>query len=225
MGERAHELPIGRARSSGGAPLSSTEYLERHQLAGFLRDVTALVLRARDERPLEALAAYFGEVRDGTHTLLREFGDVSRYRDACAFLANAQEALSDLDQATPMSANHFTQLLRLVCPDFPLDVVADACRYCEQQSGDEYPLRVLLQAVAARMGVLEPAHGAEHARTRSPHDVVHLERLTRGLRAAQQPKDRIAPPRLREELGDVCGDVTSPELLDLISRAESMYSR
>ena len=53
-------------------------------VAAVLLLLTALLLRARDDRPLEFIADYFSEVLNGTHVLLREYSFVSRCaRDRC----------------------------------------------------------------------------------------------------------------------------------------------
>ena len=67
----AARAPPPGADTRPDAQLSSAEYLERHQIAFYLRDVISLLLRAKDDRPLEFIADYFSEVLNGTHVLLR----------------------------------------------------------------------------------------------------------------------------------------------------------
>ena len=111
-----------------------------------MRDVISLLLRAKDDRPLEFIADYFSEVLNGTHVLLREYGFVSKCaRDRWAFVQSVREALADLDQDEPTSAAVLTQLLRLVCPDFPIELSTEACRLCGDEAGD-HPLGKLLHA-------------------------------------------------------------------------------
>ena len=131
--------------------LTPDQYLQKHQVAYYMNDVIGLLLRARDEHPLDFLADYFAEVLSGTHVLLREYAYVNRSaRDRWAFVASAREALADLDQCAPTTAAALTQLLRLVCPDFPLEVVADACRLCGDEHG-AHALDRLLHATCVRL--------------------------------------------------------------------------
>ena len=103
---RQEPQPIAPADTRPDSSLSAAEYLERHQITFYLRDVISLLLRAKDDRPLEFIADYFSEVLNGTHVLLREYGFVwqMRARDRWAFVQSVREALADLDQDEPTSA-------------------------------------------------------------------------------------------------------------------------
>ena len=60
------------------ARLTPAAYLQKHEVAFYLRDVTALLLRARDDHPLDFIAEYFSGVLNGTNVLLREYAYLSR---------------------------------------------------------------------------------------------------------------------------------------------------
>ena len=58
-------------------------------------------------------------------------------------MQSAREALADLDQDQLVSAVAMTQLLRLVCSDFPLEVAEEACRLCGSSQGTTRGVPVL----------------------------------------------------------------------------------
>jgi hypothetical protein len=47
--------------------LTPEQYLQKHQIAYYMRDVVGLLLKARDDHPLNFIADYFSEVLGGTH--------------------------------------------------------------------------------------------------------------------------------------------------------------
>ena len=133
---------------------TSDAYLERHQTPFVLRDVVHFLLLVRDERPLDLLAEYFAHATNGSHVLMREFDFVnSSCYNRWAFISSAREAFCELCQVSPMTATSLTQLLRLICPDFPLDLVRDACLFCGENSDvpSTYPLARLLHATCVRL--------------------------------------------------------------------------
>lgn len=133
------------------ARLSSREYLEQHDVAFYLEDAVGLLLDKRDDQPLDFIADYFEQVLHGTHVLLRDFSYVNRCAHSrWSFVRSAREALSDFDQTKPTSAADMTQLLRLVCPDFPLEVVTEGCQLCGDMQGS-HPLGALLHATCVQL--------------------------------------------------------------------------
>lgn len=136
---------------SSRASSSAREYLERHQIEFYLRDVVTLLLKARDDRPLDFISEYFADVMNGTGVLLREYAHVNRNtRNRWSFVQSAREALGELDQAQLLAAPAFMQLLRLVCPDFPAELAKEACRLCGGEDGT-HPLSRLLHAACVRL--------------------------------------------------------------------------
>jgi hypothetical protein len=129
---------------------SADGYLERHHVEIYLRDVVSLVLRARTERPLEFIAEYFSQVLNGTNVLAREFAYVHECpRNRWAFMKEVHEAFGDLDQGQPLTAAELAHLLRLLCPDFPLELCRDACVLCGDEAG-AFPLAELTFACMVR---------------------------------------------------------------------------
>jgi len=131
----------GGASSPSRAP-APPDYSE---IQVYMRDVVRLLLQVRDERPLEFIAEYFNSVLDGTHVLMREYA----YINACArnrrdFVKAAREAFAGLKQQERLDAAEMTQLLQLLCVDFPQALVAHACLLCG--SDERQPLSKLLHA-------------------------------------------------------------------------------
>ena len=212
--------------------LTSAEYLERHSITYYLRDVTTLLLRCRDERPLEFISDYFNEVLNGTHVLLRDYSFVSRCaHDRWAFVQSIREALADLDQELPASASVLTQLLRLVCPDFPLDVATDACRLCGDEQAS-HPLGRLLHTTCVRICFADfLRRAADVFRSCDPHGRNRVERSVVGLalrNSAQSlgsSSESCPPPGIFDELvSSPGGDVTLSEVLRLVVHSDHMRS-
>jgi hypothetical protein len=209
--------------------LSPEEYLEKHNVKHYLHDVVRLLLRARDERPLEFLADYFEEVLNGSDVLLREFSYVSSCaRTRWAFVASAREALADLDQSTRVSARSLMQLLQLVCPDFPLGVAADACRLCGDEGGT-HPLDRALHALSVRVcypdllrELVETFHGlsAKYAnRVQTGKVADALADAVAGL-ALERPPDSL----LDELRASSAADISLAELEQLVVHSSPMYA-
>lgn len=220
----------GRPTSDDDAALSPEQYLEKHHVAYYLRDVVDLLLRARDERPLDFIADYFTEVLHGTHVLMREFSYVNRSsRDRWAFVASAREALADLDQHAPTTASALTQLLRLVCPDFPVEIVTDACRLC----GDglaAHPLERLLHATCVRLcfSDLLQRRVVEAFASCESQGVGLVERSAVGLAlqrsSALSAAEERRPFGLFDELVTSSGTVSLDELQQELVHAPPMFA-
>ena len=102
------------------------EYLDSHHLPLYLNDVVTLLLRLRPSAPLDFIADYFAEVLNGTHVLLRDFAYISACpHNRWSFVLVVQDGLSSLSSGQELSSNDLLQLLRLFCPDFPLELVVD----------------------------------------------------------------------------------------------------
>ena len=226
-------LPPGRAppvRAGLDRPddeLSSEEYLEKHNISFYLNDVISLLLNARDEQPLERISEYFESVLAGTHTLLREYAFVSESaRERWAFAQSVREALADLDHTQPISAPDLTQLVRLVCPDFPHEMSVEACRLCGA-AGGLHPLGRLLHAMVVRIcfadflrRVADVFHGCDVRRSG------RVERSVVGLalrQAALASESSSSPPaEIFDELIGAAGDVRLLEVEALVVHSAHM---
>mmetsp|Transcript_70221 Transcript_70221/g.116677 ORF Transcript_70221/g.116677 Transcript_70221/m.116677 type:complete len:351 (-) Transcript_70221:299-1351(-) len=130
--------------------LSDQQYIEKHSIQLYLRDVVALLLQARHERPLEFIGEYFGEVLSGTHVLLREYEYInSCVRNRLDFVRSVRDAFVDFPPSQKVSGLEMAELMQLLCPDFPLELVAHACLLSGEKD-DQIPFSELLHAVLAR---------------------------------------------------------------------------
>ena len=193
-----------------------------------MRDVISLLLRAKDDRPLEFIADYFSEVLNGTHVLLREYGFVSKCaRDRWAFVQSVREALADLDQDEPTSAAVLTQLLRLVCPDFPIELSTEACRLCGDEAGD-HPLGKLLHAVVVRICFADfLARVCTVFRDCDTRGTGRVERTTVGLALRQAAialaaTESCPPAEIFDELIGAAGDIRLIEVEQLLVHSSHM---
>ena len=142
--------PITRSASPPARVPSPHEYLESHHLPLYLNDVVALLLRLRPAQPLEFIANYFEEVLNGTHVLLRDFEFISQCpRNRWAFILVIQDSFASLGSTQEVAGADLLQLLRLFCPDFPPELVLDACKLCGDSRGS-FELSELLHCWRAR---------------------------------------------------------------------------
>jgi len=129
--------------------LSSEEYIERHNIHVYLRDVVQLLLKARDERPLEFISEYFNTVLNGTHVLLREYSYVnSCARNRWDFIKSVWEAFAELPAELEVTPVEMTELIQLLCPDFPFELVSHAALLCGDRA--QHAFGVLMHAFCVR---------------------------------------------------------------------------
>jgi hypothetical protein len=96
-------------------------------MALYLRDVVRLLLANRTERPLEFIHQYFRGVLNGNNVVLREFAYVNASsRNRLSFIMNFEEAYKGSTWTEPITADDYHQLMKLICPDFPLSLVKRA---------------------------------------------------------------------------------------------------
>lgn len=135
-----------RRKHSRERALHPQEYLDTHHIPLYLNDVVTLLLRLRPAAPLDFIANYFAEVLNGTHVLLRDFAYISACpHNRWSFVLVIQDSFGRLSPNQELSAHDLLELLRLFCPDFPLELVVDACKLCGDGSGS-HPLQDLLHA-------------------------------------------------------------------------------
>eukprot|EP00698_Gefionella_okellyi_P016098 TRINITY_DN4583_c0_g1_i1.p1 TRINITY_DN4583_c0_g1~~TRINITY_DN4583_c0_g1_i1.p1 ORF type:complete len:288 (+),score=50.95 TRINITY_DN4583_c0_g1_i1:3-866(+) len=113
-----------KIQESARFKLSSQEYLARSHVDVYLQDVITQLLQWRDERPLEYIADYFARVMSGANVLMREFTHVKATpRNRLAFCKKIKEAYTKFADTQEMSLNDCHQMLLLLCPDFPVELV------------------------------------------------------------------------------------------------------
>lgn len=141
-------------------------YLQRHRIDTYLAEAVRMLLDDRRERPVEAVAEYFERVRDGSHVLHREYAHVrATPHNQLSFLRLVRDAISQMPPDSEVAPSQFHELLGIVCPDFPFEVLHVAARLCTRAKlllpadaqresgggGDALPLALLLHALATQM--------------------------------------------------------------------------
>ena len=109
-------------------------YLKKHHVMTYIEDAVTFLLERKDEdsktKPFELLADYFKSVKNGTHILFREYSFVSLTPHNRAsfvkllWLSYAQVAT----RGEMMKVVEYLSLLRLVCHDFPSELVQKVAR-------------------------------------------------------------------------------------------------
>jgi len=164
--------------------LSSADYLERCRLDLYLTDVVELLLSSREERPLEFVSEYFDTVVSGTHVAGRHhsFCAASPHNRVSLMLL-AQNAFKNFDE---MLAADLHQLLQLLCPDFPVDLVMQAARRLHPEQSAREAAAVPLRVAQMLQQLRSDFYFAEYL------DVVRVRMLKRGN--AEQAIDVLTPP-------------------------------
>lgn len=104
-------------------------YLKKHHIMTYIEDVVGFLLERKDEdsktKPFEVLAEYFKSVKSGTHVLFREFSFVSTTpHNRASFIRAVWQSYTEVAASgRTMKAVEFLSLLRLICHDFPSDMV------------------------------------------------------------------------------------------------------
>jgi hypothetical protein len=105
--------------------------------------------QARTDRPIEFIADYFSSVISGTHVVLRNFDFVNACdRNRWAFVTSCMESFAELPPDDMITALELTHMLRLLCPDFPAQLVEHSALLCGEV--DAHPFRKLLEATLMR---------------------------------------------------------------------------
>ena len=116
------------------------EYLQTNQLSVYFEDVISNLLNAHPEDPVEFIAEYFAKCKTGANTLHRNFDYVSAtFNNRVRFVSQFK---STMKAKQLFSCFELQQLLQLVCPNFPLERAAMACKihlYGSGQLADDEP--------------------------------------------------------------------------------------
>ncbi len=117
----------GPTNSSTPSPLTAEEYIEKHELQLYLKDVVKLVLGRREERPISIVYEYFKSVRAGDHVASRGYEYVfASQRNRLAFLRHFQKCYPNLSDSERITPADYHQLLTFLCPDFPKEIVDES---------------------------------------------------------------------------------------------------
>jgi len=114
---------------SDSVPLDPELYLKKYHVMTYVEDAISFLLERKDEdpktKPFELLAEYFKSVRDGTHVLFREYAFISVTPHNCASFVKAfwQSYAEVASRGGLMKVMEYLSLLRLLCYDFPAEMV------------------------------------------------------------------------------------------------------
>ncbi len=104
-------------------------YLKKHHIMKYIEDVVSFLLERKDEdpktRPIEVLAEYFKSIKNGTHILFREYSFISSTpHNRASFIKLFWHSYTEVAvKGEMMPLAEFLSLLRLLCYDFPVEIV------------------------------------------------------------------------------------------------------
>mmetsp|Transcript_22901 Transcript_22901/g.55596 ORF Transcript_22901/g.55596 Transcript_22901/m.55596 type:complete len:274 (+) Transcript_22901:115-936(+) len=121
----------------------------RETLDPFMKDSLVTLLENRPENPIQFLAEYYRHAVHGTRPLSRSYRYIRLTKsNRDAFMGNLMSAYRTLDAkrgigASSKSSSHtgltrasFIQLLKMICQDFPLDVIDGILRILRKGPND-----------------------------------------------------------------------------------------
>ncbi|GMH33681.1 hypothetical protein BSKO_01515 [Bryopsis sp. KO-2023] len=107
--------------------LSSEAYLRKHHLSVYLNDAVNHLVSSQVDNPADCLLDYLSGVLVGNHVLNRDFAYVSATPyNRRALLNVTKDVLQSMSEAGPMTMADCHNMLRMVCPDFPLGPIKNA---------------------------------------------------------------------------------------------------
>lgn len=104
-------------------------YLKKHHIMTYIEDVTSFLLERKDEdprtKPMELIAEYFKSIKNGTHVLFREYSFISSTpHNRASFVRLFWHSYAEVAaKGDMMPLVEFLSLLRLLCYDFPEEMV------------------------------------------------------------------------------------------------------
>lgn len=119
----------GAAEEKGRALMDPELYLKKHHLMAYIEDVVSFLLERKDEdpktRPIEVLAEYFKSIKNGTHILFREYSFISSTpHNRASFIKLFWHSYTEVAvKGEMMQLAEFLSLLRLLCYNFPVEIV------------------------------------------------------------------------------------------------------
>ena len=116
-------------RQTTKPPESAKNYLERHRVMIYLEDAMLQLLVKKDEdsktQPFHFLTDYFKRAVSGEHIVLREYAFITAtpYNQRCFIQLFWDTYKNITDTKRVMTCSEYHSLLRLLCHDFPLDMI------------------------------------------------------------------------------------------------------
>ena len=109
-------------------------YLKKHHVMSYLEDAVTFLLERREEdpktRPYELLAEYFESVKKGTHVLFRDYSFISMTpHSRASFVRLFWYSFTEVaNRGDSMRVMEYLSLLRLLCHNFPANLVQNVAR-------------------------------------------------------------------------------------------------
>ena len=119
----------GGAEERGSTLMDPEFYLKKHHIMTYIEDVVSFLLERKDEdsktRPMELLAEYFKSIKNGTHVLFREYSFIaSTPHNRVSFVRLFWHSYAEVaKKGDMMPLAEYLSLLRLLCYDFPAEMV------------------------------------------------------------------------------------------------------
>lgn len=104
-------------------------YLKKHYIMAYIEDAVTFLLEKKEEdskiRPYEMLAEYFESVKKGTHILFRDYSFIALTpHNRASFIQYFWNTYSEVAvKVTLMKITEYLSLIRLLCHNFPSDVI------------------------------------------------------------------------------------------------------
>lgn len=109
-------------------------YLKKHHILAYIEDAVTFLLERREEdpktRPYELLAEYFESIKKGTHVLYRDYSfiSLSPYSRASFIRLFWHSFVEVAERGNSMKVMEYLSLVRLLCHNFPEDLVKRVAR-------------------------------------------------------------------------------------------------
>lgn len=109
--------------------MTTEKYLARHQVLVYMEDAVAQLLEHREENskinPIKFLCEYFNSVRDGNHTMFREYSYIhATPHNRASFVRLFWKCYRQIGKKGDLlSIQEYHSLLSLLCSDFPFEPV------------------------------------------------------------------------------------------------------
>ncbi|CAL1546231.1 unnamed protein product [Lymnaea stagnalis] len=114
--------------------ISAEKYLAKYNIIACLEDSITQLLEHREENPKvvpsKFLCEYFCSLRDGNHTMFREFSYIrSTPHNRASFVALFWKCFRQIGKKGDLlSIQEYHSLIGLICPDFPFKLVQKTAR-------------------------------------------------------------------------------------------------
>lgn len=130
--------------------------LDQAGVSAYIKDVVTLLLENRPESPVDFISDYFRNAIKGSTGEQRSYRYIrltNRHRET--FMDNLLAAYTSLDsklhESSGLTGVEYTKLLRLLCVDFPLEVIDTLFNVLGKGSNDAIDFRTFCSGVNACM--------------------------------------------------------------------------